>query len=237
MNLADIKNTSRQLASTFESLMALRITKRCLFDTVLRETILSSPDIYGCWCVWEPNAFDGRDTNYHNAPGHDATGRYIPFWFRENGTVKVEPNTNYSDPALGEYYVRPKATGCELTRQNSVYYPLSGQRMILGTHIVPLFRHGSFVGVAGVDVLPSHIDQKKTDGRSENSAQLSRRELEVHRWLIEGKTNSEIGILLGISNHTVKKHVEKILHKTGMENRHALAIQAARTTPALKYAG
>lgn len=237
MDFAKIKHTSRQLASTFESLMALGVTKRCLFDAVLRETVTSSADIYGCWCVWEPDAFDGRDVNYHNAPGHDATGRYIPFWFRENGTVKVEPNTNYNDPALGEYYVRPKATGCELTRPNSVYYPLSGQRMILSTHIVPLFREGSFVGVAGVDVLPSRMDQKKENDPSENLPRLSRRELEVHHWLVEGKTNYEIGILLGISSHTVKKHVEKILHKTGMESRHALAIQAARRSPALKYAG
>lgn len=52
---------------------------------------------------------------------------------------------------------------------------------------------------------------------------LTPRESEVAEWVSEGKTNSEIAMLLGISRGTVKIHVERILEKLGVENRTAAA--------------
>lgn len=48
---------------------------------------------------------------------------------------------------------------------------------------------------------------------------LSDREEEVMRWVGQGKTNQEIGILLAISPLTVKNHVQKILRKLRVSNR------------------
>lgn len=55
---------------------------------------------------------------------------------------------------------------------------------------------------------------------------LSRREAEVLTWLAYGKTNAEIGIILGISGQTVKKHLDNIYLKLGVENRTAAAARA-----------
>lgn len=55
---------------------------------------------------------------------------------------------------------------------------------------------------------------------------LTRREAEVLRWVSEGKTNPEIGIILGISELTAKKHVENLLHKLGVPTRTAAAARA-----------
>jgi DNA-binding CsgD family transcriptional regulator len=53
---------------------------------------------------------------------------------------------------------------------------------------------------------------------------LSRREIEVLKWAHIGKTNSEIGMLLNISEFTVKNHIGNILQKLGASNRtHAVA--------------
>jgi DNA-binding CsgD family transcriptional regulator len=52
---------------------------------------------------------------------------------------------------------------------------------------------------------------------------LTPREAEVLHWLCEGKTNPEIGQLLGTSRRTVDKHVEHILAKLGVETRSAAA--------------
>ncbi len=54
--------------------------------------------------------------------------------------------------------------------------------------------------------------------------ELTSRETEVLEWLRQGKSNYEIGIILGISIHTVKRHVERILAKLGAENRFAAAL-------------
>lgn len=52
---------------------------------------------------------------------------------------------------------------------------------------------------------------------------LTRRETEVAEWLAEGKSNAEIGAILGVSPATIKVHVERILAKLGVENRTAAA--------------
>jgi DNA-binding CsgD family transcriptional regulator len=51
------------------------------------------------------------------------------------------------------------------------------------------------------------------------SCGLTRREAEVLTWVAQGKTNGEIGTILGLSRRTAEKHVEHILHKLGVENR------------------
>jgi DNA-binding CsgD family transcriptional regulator len=55
---------------------------------------------------------------------------------------------------------------------------------------------------------------------------LTGREAEVLRWVAEGKTNPEIGIILGISELTAKKHMENVLHKLGVPTRTAAAARA-----------
>lgn len=50
---------------------------------------------------------------------------------------------------------------------------------------------------------------------------LSRRETEILSWVIQGKTNPEIGAILGISPRTVQKHLERLYGHLGVENRHA----------------
>jgi DNA-binding CsgD family transcriptional regulator len=59
--------------------------------------------------------------------------------------------------------------------------------------------------------------------------QLTQREGEVMRWIAEGKSNSEIASILGLTMGTVKVHVEHILAKLGVENRTAAAM-AVRST-------
>jgi len=48
---------------------------------------------------------------------------------------------------------------------------------------------------------------------------LSAREKEILRWIHLGKSNFEIGTILGISPLTVKNHVQKILRKLNAQNR------------------
>ena len=75
--------------------------------------------------------------------------------------------------------------------------------------------------------------------RSEPAAldplELSSREAEVLSWVAMGKTDAEIGKILGLSPRTVQKHLERIYQKLGVENRTAAAARAyeiASITPA-----
>ncbi|WP_311224101.1 MULTISPECIES: response regulator transcription factor [unclassified Acidovorax] len=52
---------------------------------------------------------------------------------------------------------------------------------------------------------------------------LTAREAEVLYWLVKGKTNRDIGDILGSSPATVKKHLERVYVKLGVETRTAAA--------------
>jgi DNA-binding NarL/FixJ family response regulator len=66
--------------------------------------------------------------------------------------------------------------------------------------------------------------QKNKDG--DNG--LTPREMDVLRHVVEGKTNGEIGVALGISEKTVEKHLESIFRKMGVASRVEAAVVAVR---------
>jgi DNA-binding NarL/FixJ family response regulator len=73
----------------------------------------------------------------------------------------------------------------------------------------------------------------ETDGASGEAllkAQLSltRREAEVLLWLCRGKSNRDIGDILGLSPRTVNKHLEQVYTKLGVENRASATALAMR---------
>lgn len=53
--------------------------------------------------------------------------------------------------------------------------------------------------------------------------QLTTREAEVLYWVVHGKTNRDIGEILGTSHRTVNKHLEHVFEKLGVETRTAAA--------------
>lgn len=56
---------------------------------------------------------------------------------------------------------------------------------------------------------------------------LTCREVEILRWCAAGKTAEEIGTILNLKSRTVNFHVGKAIHKMGVSNKTAAAVQAA----------
>lgn len=65
---------------------------------------------------------------------------------------------------------------------------------------------------------------------------LTLRESEVLYWVAKGKTNRDIGDILGSSPATVKKHLERVYEKLGVETRTAAAALAMQKVRALNPA-
>jgi DNA-binding CsgD family transcriptional regulator len=63
---------------------------------------------------------------------------------------------------------------------------------------------------------------------------LTAREAEVLYWVAKGKINRDIGDILGSSPATVKKHLERIYAKLGVETRTAAAAMAINRVPLLQ---
>jgi DNA-binding NarL/FixJ family response regulator len=60
----------------------------------------------------------------------------------------------------------------------------------------------------------------------ESALGLTPREAEVLLWVAQGKGNAEIGVILGATEHTIKKHLQNIFDKLGLESRNACTVRA-----------
>ena len=61
------------------------------------------------------------------------------------------------------------------------------------------------------------------------SIDLTKRELDVLRQMVQGKSDAQIGDALSISVSTVKHHIQQLRSKTGLANRTQLAVEAFRS--------
>ena len=57
---------------------------------------------------------------------------------------------------------------------------------------------------------------------------LSKREIEIVRWLAEGKSADEIGVVLGIATYTVRSHVSNCMRALNVHKDTALVAAAFR---------
>ena len=80
-------------------------------------------------------------------------------------------------------------------------------------------RHVLSVFIERVSSVPRHIVPA-------GHATFTDREQEVLEMLVEGRSNKEIGVPLGIGERTVKAHIAKLLRKIGVQNRIALSVHA-----------
>jgi DNA-binding NarL/FixJ family response regulator len=55
---------------------------------------------------------------------------------------------------------------------------------------------------------------------------LTPREAEVLLWVAQGKSNGEISTILGTAENTVKKHLQNLFEKLGIESRNAATVRA-----------
>jgi DNA-binding CsgD family transcriptional regulator len=73
-----------------------------------------------------------------------------------------------------------------------------------------------------------HSDQRGVKAGF-GSPELTPRESEVLFWISKGKSNHDIGVILGAKTGTICKHVEHIFSKLNVENRTSAAAVAFET--------
>ena len=70
--------------------------------------------------------------------------------------------------------------------------------------------------------------QKGETHEEAQALSLSAREMQVMEHLARGETNAEIAAGLFISESTIRTHIQRILHKIGLQNKNQLIIYAAK---------
>lgn len=122
-------------------------------NIILRDFIEKNIRFLGVYVAFEPDAFDGNDARYVNAPGHDDTGRFVPYWTRnETGGGVLEALLDYDKEGIGDYYQLPKKRKKESVL-NPYLYPIQGVDVLLTSLVVPILdEDGRFLGIAGLDL-------------------------------------------------------------------------------------
>ncbi|MGC8777442.1 MAG: methyl-accepting chemotaxis protein [Candidatus Caldatribacteriaceae bacterium] len=156
----DSARTLAQALSAFDAIPAEH--RRDVFRGMLRRMLEENPNFLGTWACFEPNALDGRDAEFQGKEGHDTTGRFIPYFYREGGTIHEEPLRDYDTPGAGDYYLLARNSGREVLLE-PYEYEIAGKKMLMTTCSVPIKREGRVVGVAGVDILLETL-QKQFSG-------------------------------------------------------------------------
>lgn len=140
-----IPNTLARSLENYES------GNRTEINNILKNVIETNPGLIGVYVGYEPDAFDGRDSEYINAEGHDETGRFIPFWNRIGGDVDVEPLVDYD---VEDYYQLPKQLKSDIVTEPYLY-----QGALIVSFVSPIIIDDEFKGIAGVDVSLDYIDE------------------------------------------------------------------------------
>ena len=143
----------------------------------------------------------------------------------KNPTQKIMMLTSHTDSnevsaalSLGIYAYVIKDVNTEILKMviKSVY----NGAVWLDPHIVPVIRS------KGGTTIP--IKQTSRAAFRSQHANLTEREYEVLKLVVDGKSNNDIANLLSISEHTAKAHVCNIIQKLVVDDRTQAAVKALK---------
>lgn len=148
---ADMKANSAVANTVALTMENYKASNRTEVIGILKNILEKNPNLIGVYVGYEPNAFDGKDAEYINASGHDATGRFVPYCNKIKGNLTVAPLVHYDS---SDYYQLPKARGEDVLTEPYFY-----EGIFMVSHVSPIFKDGKFVGIAGADVPLKYMDE------------------------------------------------------------------------------
>jgi methyl-accepting chemotaxis protein len=158
-------NAARTMAQGFSAFESIpQEHRREVLRGMLRKILEENEDFLGTWACFEPNALDGLDEKYRGTEGHDETGRFIPYFFRDQGKISEEPLRDYETPGAGDYYLLARNSGNEVLLE-PYEYEIAGKKTLLTTCSVPIRKNGVVVGVAGVDIALDTLNERFSSKR------------------------------------------------------------------------
>ncbi|MCW8885414.1 MAG: ATP-binding protein [Motiliproteus sp.] len=170
-------------------------------NSVLRRLLEQNPQFFAAYTIWEEDAFDMLDLAFANSPGHDTSGRFIPYWYRDDQhQLRLVPARFYSEGEplsdgqwRGRYYQSVKE---ELVPQLLAPWDRSieDQSVRVLSIAVPIMTEGRFVGIAGIDIRADVFQElldETADGLPLSPAQLM---LMTDQGLVSGLSNNPLAI-------------------------------------------
>ena len=145
------RRTAESLAQALAAQTEGRRGERAYADALQARLLAADPTLVGVWTAFEPQAFDGYDATFAGTAATDASGRYVPYWYRDGDAIAVTALVDYETPGAGDYYLLPRDTGRSVAIE-PYPYEVAGEELLITSLSTPVTVGGRAVGVAGVDV-------------------------------------------------------------------------------------
>ena len=164
----DVAETLSSAMQGFENIKADQ--RRDYYNNIMENILKENNGVLGVWTIWEPNALDGMDSTFVGKEGSDQSGRFVPYWVWNNDKVELTSCVDYETEGAGDYYLLAKNSGAE-TILEPFEYEVNGENVLMTTIAVPIKNSaGSTVGVAGVDLSLSSLQNITFDKGHYDSA-------------------------------------------------------------------
>ncbi len=149
---------SRNIAGAFASIKtSVEKPDRKILDAILSGVLKDNPDWMGIWACFEPDAIDGRDSEYVNTPGHNEKGRYLSWWNRISGSIQMSASSTPDESAA--WYNEPMKTGREFVTEPH----MTNQGIMAIDMCTPITFKNKRIGVVGIDFSMAYFEKMIRD--------------------------------------------------------------------------
>ncbi|TGK17391.1 methyl-accepting chemotaxis protein [Leptospira fluminis] len=157
--IKDYLDLAMGMTRGFRMLLIFSNPQRSEVVDTMREILVRNHQWFGMWTVYEPNAFDGKDAQYKNAPGHDATGRFVSYVHQTKSGKEwiLQPTVGYENDTA-DFYQIPRKT-LEPLVTDPYYYKIEGTEVLLISLAVPVSQGKEFWGVLGMDITAEQLQK------------------------------------------------------------------------------
>jgi DNA-binding CsgD family transcriptional regulator len=213
---------------------ALRLARKLGFETVSLTAVLDRSDgDYDFFSV------DNTPIGYFESFNDPERGRLDPVsqHCKHSHLPIVWDQATYVNADKGELWEHQASFGYR-TGISVAHHLSNGRHLLLGVDTGEALPEPNSIGrirlVAGVQMFATYaLDVTlrlilPAENVRQESVGLTRRELEVLSWTMEGKTAWEIGRILGIAENTVVRHAHNAARKLGCSSKHHAVVKALR---------
>ncbi|PIE54055.1 MAG: chemotaxis protein, partial [Dethiosulfovibrio peptidovorans] len=155
--------TAQTLAASLEECNRTAPEARKDVIDMTRQILAQTPGALSAWFVFEPNAFDGKDSEFSGVDGFKETGRFEGTFVRNNGSIIRTYDTTEESLQDGDWYYGPLRSGHPMIEEPCRYsYVDNGESYLITTLSIPIKLDGKNIGVVGLDVDLAAFTEKVT---------------------------------------------------------------------------
>ncbi|WP_080653144.1 methyl-accepting chemotaxis protein [Treponema pedis] len=151
---AEVGQSARDMVAVIEAELNLPVEQRSRNRLLeISKVILAENETLEAFGIlFEPNAFDGKDSEFKGIPLYRTNGRFLTYTNKKDGNIVID---GVDDPSKEYWYYEP------IKQQNSVLCPpYDYESNIVTTLAIPIIHKGKVLGALNADINVTFIQKR-----------------------------------------------------------------------------